>query len=162
MKKKYYIFYLLLFILTFIDQITKALVIKFLSVSKSLILINNFLKFYYIKNTGISFGIFSGKQLMIIIVTFIIISYLIYDLVKNINNKKIFISTILIVSGALGNLIDRVFRGYVVDFISFTLFGKEMAIFNVADVFITFGVILYILNIIMEGKYGKDSNKRRK
>ncbi len=162
MKKKYYIFYLFLFILTFIDQITKALVIKFLSVSKSLILINNFLKFYYIKNTGISFGIFSGKQLMIIIVTFIIISYLIYDLVKNINNKKIFISTILIVSGALGNLIDRVFRGYVVDFISFTLFGKEMAIFNVADVFITFGVILYILNIIMEGKYGKDSNKRRK
>ena len=162
MKKKYYIFYLLLFILTFIDQITKALVIKFLSVSKSLILINNFLKFCYIKNTGISFGIFSGKQLMIIIVTFIIISYLLYDLVKNINNKKIFISTMLIVSGALGNLIDRVFRGYVVDFISFTLFGKEMAIFNVADVFITFGVILYILNIIMEGKYGKDSNKRRK
>ena len=162
MKKKYCIFYLLLFILTFIDQITKALVIKFLSVSKSLILIKNFLKFCYIKNTGISFGIFSGKQLMIIIVTFMIISYLIYDFVKNINNKKIFISTILIVSGALGNLIDRVFRGYVVDFISFTLFGKEMAIFNVADIFITFGVILYILNIIMEGKYGKDSNKGRK
>lgn len=158
MKKKLFLFYIILINLVFLDQITKFLIIKYLTINNSIILIRNFLKFYYIKNTGISFGMLGGKQLLIIIITFIIIAYLIYDLTKNINNKKSFISTMLIVSGALGNLIDRVFRGYVVDFISFTLFGKEMAIFNVADVLITFGVIIYIYNLIVEGKHGKNSN----
>ncbi len=158
MKKKLFLFYIILINLVFLDQITKFLIIKYLTINNSIILIRNFLKFYYIKNTGISFGMLGGKQLLIIIITFIIIAYLMHDLTKNINNKKSFISTMLIVSGALGNLIDRVFRGYVVDFISFTLFGKEMAIFNVADILITFGVIIYIYNLIVEGKHGKNSN----
>ena len=65
----------------------------------------------------------------------------------------------LIISGALGNLIDRVFRGYVVDFISFILFNKEMAIFNVADAFITIGVVILLIYIFKEGKYERSNNK---
>ena len=60
--------------------------------------------------------------------------FLINELNKNIKDKLYLITIPLIIGGALGNLIDRVFRGYVVDFISFTLFNKEMAIFNVADI----------------------------
>lgn len=65
----------------------------------------------------------------------------------------------LIVSGALGNLIDRIFRGYVIDFISFTLFNREMAIFNIADTLITFGIIMYIWILFMEGKNERNSSK---
>ena len=160
MKKKYIIFILSVLLLVIFDQISKYLVTSTLS-KNGLILIPNFLKFIYIKNTGISFGMLSGNQIIIIILTVLIVIYLIYELLNN-NNKKLFISSILIIGGALGNLIDRVFRTYVVDFISFTLFGKEMAIFNLADIFITFGVIVYFYNLLMEGKNERNSSRRRK
>lgn len=156
MKKRYYI--LLIFILCILDQVSKLLVVKYLNGNDSLIIINNFLKLLYIKNTGISFGILSGMRLTIIVLSIMIIGYMIYELVKS-NNKLHLISVILIISGAFGNLIDRIFRGYVVDFISFSFFGYEASIFNIADSFITIGIILYIINILLEGKYGKDKSK---
>ena len=114
--------------------------------------------FNYIQNIGISFGILSGMRFFIIGFSILIIGYMIYEFIKE--NKKInLIAISLIISGALGNLIDRVFRGYVVDFISFTLFKKEMSIFNVADSFITIGVIIYIICLFMEGKYERNSSK---
>ena len=116
---------------------------------------NNFLKFSYIRNTGASFGIFSGNTIFIIILSLIIIAYIIYELIKHSNNMLYKVTCILILGGAFGNLIDRLFRGYVVDFISFTLFNKEMAIFNVADIFVTFGVLLYIYIILIEGAVWK-------
>ena len=149
MKKKYYI--VLVFVLCFIDQISKLLVVKYLGNNDSLIIINNFLKFLYIKNTGISFGILSGKVYLIIILSLMIIAYMIREFIKS-NNKLHLISVVLIISGAFGNLIDRLFRGFVVDFVSFSFFGYEASIFNIADSYITIGVILYIISIIMEGR----------
>jgi signal peptidase II len=64
----------------------------------------------------------------------------------------------LILSGAFGNLIDRVVRGYVVDFISFTIFGHKMAIFNVADICVVLGVILYIFLMFVEGRKNDEEN----
>ena len=157
MKKKYYI--LLIFVLCLFDQISKLLVIRYLGNNDSFIIINNFLKFLYIKNTGISFGILSGKVYLIICLSVLIIGYMIYEFIKS-KNRLHLISTVLIISGAFGNLIDRVFRGYVVDFISFSFFGYEASIFNVADSFITIGVILYIINILMEGKYERISSRK--
>ena len=84
---------------------------------------------------------------------------MIYEFIKT-NNKCGIISSSLIISGALGNLIDRLFRGYVVDFFSFTIFKKEMAIFNVADSFITIGVIIYIIVLFMEGKNERIKSKK--
>jgi len=156
MKKKYYL--LLIIGLVLLDQFSKLLVVKYLSNNDSLIIINNLLKFLYIKNDGISFGILSGMRIPIILLSLLIIAYMIYEYIHS-NNKIHLISVILIISGALGNLIDRIFRGFVVDFISFSFFGYEASIFNIADSFITIGVIIYIINIIMEGKYGKNSSK---
>lgn len=162
MKKRniYIIIFILLLII--LDQFTKILVINSFNEGDSLILINNFLKFYYIKNTGISFGLFSGKVLIVIFVTIFIMFYIMYEMFVKKNNKMILLSGSLILSGAIGNLIDRVFRGFVVDFISFTLFGKEMAVFNVADMLITFGVIVYLIDLLLEGKNEKNRSKRRK
>ena len=76
---------------------------------------------------------------------------MIYEFIKS-DNKILLFSSSLIISGAFGNLIDRIFRGYVIDFISFTLFKNEMPIFNIADIFITFGVGIYLVFLFMEGK----------
>jgi len=145
-------------ILILLDFITKFLIIHFFNVNEGITLINNFLKFIYIKNTGAAFGLLNNNIYILIIITIALIVYLIYELIKC-KNKLYFFSYLLILCGALGNLIDRVFRGYVVDFISFTLFGHEMAIFNVADIYITFGVIIFIYSIFKEGKHERNNHK---
>ena len=145
-------------VLILLDFLTKFLIIHSFNINEGIILINNFLKFIYIKNSGAAFGLLNNNIYVLIIITIALISYLIYELIKC-NNKLYFFSYLLILCGALGNLIDRVFRGYVVDFISFTLFGREMAIFNVADIYITFGVILFIFSIFKEGKHERNNHK---
>ena len=151
MKKRNIIIILSILLLVILDQLTKLLVIKLIPLNDSVILIKNFLKFYYIRNTGAAFGMFSGYTIILILITLGVL----YFLYKEIKNNKIDIlsisSFVLIFAGAIGNLIDRVFRHYVIDFISFTLFKREMAIFNVADIYITFGVALIMYSIIKEG-----------
>ena len=159
MKKKIYLCFILIIIFILLDQLSKLLIIDSFNVNDKLILIDNFLKFYYIKNTGISFGILNNQRFIIIILTLFIIMYVVYDTIKSSkSNIRLFCSS-LIIGGALGNLIDRVFRGYVIDFISFTLFKKEMAIFNMADIFITIGIFIYIYILIMEGKNERNSSR---
>ncbi|MBQ6284987.1 MAG: signal peptidase II [Bacilli bacterium] len=143
---------ILLFIV--IDFVSKILVINLLK-SNTLIIINNFLKFTYIKNMGAAFGILSGNIILLIIITLFFIYYIIKELKNNSDKKLSIISYALILSGAIGNLIDRVFRGYVVDFISFTIFGREMAVFNVADSYITIGVILLLISMFKENLWKK-------
>lgn len=159
MKKRLLIYFVVIIILVLLDQLTKLLIINSFDVNDKLVLINNFLKFYYIQNTGISFGILSNQKFIIILLTILIMIYVLYETNKNKDNKLYVFSSMLIVSGALGNLIDRIFRGYVIDFISFTLFNREMAIFNIADTLITFGIIMYIWILFMEGKNERNSSK---
>ena len=137
---------LLLICLVLIDFISKLLIINYLK--NDFIIINNFLKFSYIKNTGAAFGIMGDSTIVLIVVTLIFIYYIIREMRANKLNKLSMYSYTLILGGALGNLIDRIFRGYVVDFISFTIFNKEMAIFNVADILITIGIVLYVIDLI--------------
>lgn len=162
MKKRYYFSLIVIFILIVFDQLTKLLIVKNYSLNGSVIIIKNFLKFYYINNYGASFGIFGGKTIFIVFLTLLILLYLLKSIQKDKNNRLLLFSSILIFGGAIGNLIDRVFRGYVIDFISFTLFNNEMPIFNLADIYITFGVILYLYMLFMEGKNERNSNRRRK
>ena len=147
MKKKYIFIILFCLLLILIDFISKYLVISLIS-NKTIIIIKNFLKFLYVKNTGAAFGIMSGNIIILVIVTLILLFYIIKEVKNNVDNKWILISYLLILSGAIGNLIDRIFRGYVVDFISFTLFDKEMAVFNIADSYITIGVFLLIILLL--------------
>ena len=148
MKKRYIIITLLLIIL---DQLSKYFIVRNFHVYDEWIIIKNFLKFEYVQNTGISFGFFSGGRIVIIIASLVVIGFMIYDLLHE-QTKIHYFSCLLILSGALGNLIDRIFRGYVVDFVSFTIVGHKMAIFNLADICVVFGVILYIILMFLEGR----------
>ena len=88
-------------------------------------------------NTGITFGIFKGYNILFIFIILLIIGLVIYLYKKD---KKYCLAYGLILAGAFGNLIDRVFRGFVVDFIDFRIWP----IFNLADAFVTIGVLLLI------------------
>ena len=150
MKKKY--LYIVLFIvgLVLIDQVSKLLVVNYLS--DKIVLINNFFSLDYVKNTGAAFGFFSGNIFFLVLITLALVIYLIYELKQNIDKKFNLVFIILIISGAIGNLIDRVFRGFVVDFISFILFNSQMPVFNIADIFVTCGVTGLIFVIFKEEK----------
>ena len=150
MKKKY--LYIVLFIvgLVLIDQVSKLLVVNYLS--DKIVLINNFFSLDYVKNTGAAFGFFSGNIFFLVLITLALVIYLIYELKQNIDKKFNLVFIILIISGAIGNLIDRVFRGVVVDFISFILFNSQMPVFNIADIFVTCGVAGLIFVIFKEEK----------
>ena len=152
MKRRYVIITVILIIL---DQLSKYFIVRHFNVYDEWIIIKNFLKFEYVQNTGISFGLFSGGGLIIIIATLGVIGFMIYDFLGE-ESKIHNFSCMLILSGAIGNLIDRIFRGYVVDFISFTILNHKMAIFNIADICVVVGILLYIVLMFVEGKKSKD------
>lgn len=160
MKKKY--LYIVLFIigLVLIDQVSKLLVVNYLS--DKIVLINNFFSLDYVKNTGAAFGFFSGNIFFLVLITLALVIYLIYELKQNIDKKFNLVFIILIISGAIGNLIDRVFRGFVVDFISFILFNSQMPVFNIADIFVTCGVAGLIFVIFKEEKVWKSISLLKK
>ena len=161
MKKKYIIISLLILLLILFDQGIKLLVLKTI-VDKPVIIIDNFLKFIYIKNTGAAFGFLGNSTNILVILTVMLLYYLINEIRRNIDSKLSIVSLSLIISGAIGNLIDRLFRGYVIYYISFTLFKREMAVINSADIFISFGVILLMYIIIRDGRSERISSRRKR
>lgn len=146
MKKK--IFIISLFVLLF-DQIIKALATKYLT---NMSIIPGVLSLIYAKNEGVAFSMFWGDRWFIIILSVLLIAILLWILNKDYlkekkeNKLKNFTFGVLI-GGIFGNLFDRVLRGYVIDYVALNIFGYSFPIFNLADVFITVGVILMILNL---------------
>lgn len=159
MKKKYIKIINYIVMLSFVDQLIKFFVIRNIKGSE-IVIIKNFFKLTYLENDGAAFGIMGGSTIILVIVSAILIWYIINELKKNINNKLSIISFILVLSGSIGNLIDRLFYGYVIDYLSFKLFNMYMPVFNFADALITIGVFLLIITIIKEEKDGVSSRKK--
>lgn len=149
--------YLCAGILVAIDQLIKLFVINNIK-DNSIIIIKGFLKFWYCENEGVAFSIGDGHVPVFIVVNIIIIVGLIiyYETNKKMYNQisKMFFT--MVIAGGTSNLLDRIFRGYVVDFIDVNDF-IDFAIFNVADIFIVCGIIGMITCLII--KEIKDSKK---
>ena len=145
-------------IIILLDQITKILVIN-----ENIILIPNLLLFTYTQNTGTAFGIGSNNAIIIIILNIIVLGVIIKFLKERKDDVEmnIFISLILIASGGISNLIDRIFRGYVVDFIDVNLFNFPN--FNLADISIIIGIgilLIVIIKSFFSGKTIKNYGKK--
>lgn len=156
MKK---IIFLLSLILT--DQLSKYLILKNFSIGESLNLLP-ILDIYLILNTGIAFSLFNdggtfGRWILVFLV-FLVCLYLVYILITEYLTKYESVALLMILSGGIGNLIDRTFRGSVVDFINFYYESYSFYIFNFADTFITIGVIVYLLDIFVS-KSKKNGNQ---
>ena len=153
-----YAFYVLFVtILVIIDQYVKNLVVSNIELGKQIPLIDNFFSLTHVRNYGAGFSILQNERVFLIVLSCVAIIVLSYLLIKAKKNDTLsIISYILIISGALGNLIDRVRLGYVVDFLDFKIFGYDYPVFNVADSFITVGCFVLIIMVILESKNAKD------
>ena len=146
MKK---VFFLIL--LVFADQISKYLIVQTLTLGENINVLP-FLDFYLIFNTGIAFSFFDeggelGRWILVFLVLLVCL-YLVNVLISEELRKYETLALLMILSGGLGNLIDRVVWGHVIDFIHFYYENYSFYIFNLADTFITIGVIIYILDLL--------------
>ena len=133
-------------ILLVIDQISKILVVKLIDINHPIEVIKNFFYLTYTHNTGAAFSILTGQRIFLILIAIVILIILINYIRKNqVKEKLDIISFSLIIGGSLGNLIDRIVRGYVVDFLDFKIFGYNFPVFNLADTFIVVGVFLLLI-----------------
>ena len=145
--------------LTAADQIIKYFVLLYLKPVGSVGVINGFLEWDYVENTGAAFGSFSGNTALLSIITaVIIIAGIAAIILKKINNKFLLQTATVIIAGGLGNLIDRIFRGYVVDFIKVLFI--DFPVFNFADILVTCGSFMLIIYLIID--IYKDSRKKSK
>ena len=138
----------LIILLLVLDQISKVLISSNLALGESLNLLP-FLNFTLIHNTGIAFSLFDEggniSRWLLVIVVSAILAYLLFLMYKKTpKNWPELMSLILISSGGLGNLVDRAFLGYVVDFIHVFYQDYSFYVFNLADSYITVGIILYL------------------
>lgn len=110
--------------------------------------INDFFSITKVYNYGASWNILSGYRLLLIIVTIIVLIVLVcYEKKFKINNRNI-LAFSLVYSGIIGNLLDRIFNGYVIDFLDFKILGYDYPVFNFADIWIVCGIILIFVAIM--------------
>lgn len=145
-------FFILIIILICIDQISKFLVV-FNKDDLPKTIIKNFLNITYCENRGIAFGLASGYVQLFSIITLVIIVAILIFVCINFKKINTFLSIGigLLISGGVGNLIDRLIRSYVVDFIDFGDF-INFPVFNIADIFVVIGVIVIGISCLKNEK----------
>ena len=132
-------------LLVVIDQLTKLYALNVIKPQGFVKVIDNFYYFTYVENRGAAFGMLQNKQWFFIAVTVVILGVLIGVLVKyKIEGKLFYTAVVLVFAGGIGNLIDRVFRGYVVDFLQFSFFPP---VCNLADYYITVGAVMLVISV---------------
>lgn len=140
-----------------LDQLIKYLVAVNLKPVGSVEVIPNLFSLTYVENKGAAFGIMSNMRWVFIVFTLIIIAILIYIIIKNKIQSKLFnISAILLIGGGIGNLIDRIFFGYVIDYLSVSFFPP---VCNFADYCITAGTVILVIYLIFYSDFFKKKTK---
>jgi len=125
------------------DQLSKYLVASLMEVGQSITVIRNFLSVTYVRNPGAAFGMLPYQTAFFIIITVVVVIFIIYYYrILAENHKWLRFGLALQLGGALGNLIDRIREGYVVDFIDFTIWPP---VFNLADSAIVIGIGVFLI-----------------
>lgn len=159
--KKYYIIIVIAFIL--IDQLSKMYITKTGLVSEnnlSFSIIENVLSISYVENRGGAFGIGQGNTIAFVIANIIVLAMILKFVItqKETMNKILGIALALILSGGISNLIDRIWRGFVLDFIDFSAMIK-LPVFNIADSIIIAGWILLVIDTLIHYAKNKEEGK---
>jgi signal peptidase II len=141
MKKKYPKILATAFIIVLLDQLTKFFVRKNFQLNESIVIIKNIFHLTYVTNTGSAFGLFKGINIFFIFFSVIVIFLLLYFIKKTNKKEKLMMFAFgLLLAGTVGNLIDRIIHGAVIDFIDF----RVWPVFNIADIAITVSVFILI------------------
>lgn len=147
-------------LLIVIDQIVKILVINKMALQQSITIINNFFNITYVRNTGAAWSILSGNVLLLIMISVLALVTIYYYLIKDKDLNKIdIVSYSMLIGGIIGNLIDRIVHGYVIDYLDFTIFNYNFPIFNIADTLIVISIIIIGISLIV-GEY-REQNRNK-
>jgi signal peptidase II len=140
-----------------LDQWTKWLIIKNLEIGESITIIDHFFYITSHRNTGAAWGILEGQMWFFYVITTIVIIAILYYMKKSTEEGKLFkFALALMLGGAIGNFIDRIFRKEVVDFIHTFPFGYNFPIFNIADSSLVIGVALLMIYMVIEERKSKE------
>lgn len=148
-KTKNLICIIVIVALVVIDQAIKLWIKSRFNVGQSVSVIDNFFSLTYVQNSGAAFGILRDRRYVFLILSTVIIAGLFVVLVKS-RNVLTIASICLIIAGAIGNMIDRLVYGYVVDMFDFH--GIWKYVFNFADVCVVCGVIMFSILTLLEGE----------
>lgn len=141
-------FFLISAVVVIIDQLSKYYMVQFLSSGIVYPIIGNILELTFVKNKGAAFGILQNQTVLFVIITIMVSIALIYLLITVPGQFIIKLSLSMILGGAIGNLIDRIRLGYVVDFIHIT----HWPVFNIADMCIVFGSVILAIYVFFNEK----------
>src|SRR3989338_1808323 len=142
MDKKYAVIIPIGLLIVILDQLTKYIIKHNFRLNESIPIIKNILHLTYITNTGSAFGLFKGLNWFFVLFSVIVIIAIFYYLKKIVKSKKLLQFAVgLLLGGTIGNLIDRIAYGAVVDFIDF----RVWPVFNIADSAVTISVILMVV-----------------
>ena len=143
-------------IIVIIDQVLKIVIDNILSINESIQVIPNVFYITKVYNTGAAWSLFEGSGILLIIIA-IVAFFLLLKYQKNTRSSVNILAFALIYGGLVGNLIDRVIYGYVIDYLHIYIFGFSFPVFNLADMAIVVGFLLIIIAIIKGEEH--DSSK---
>ena len=135
------------------DLLVKKAIFEYVDLHK-FIYVTSFLDITHIHNFGVSFGLFAGiiSPLILVLISSLVVIFLFYLMIISKDSLEK-MGLVVIIAGAMGNIIDRLFNGYVIDFIYFHYKDFYWPAFNFADIYITIGIIMILLSIINKIKY---------
>ncbi len=164
MKRKYWVLLIFCFGILFLDQLTKSMIVQRLPLYQRVEVIPGFFNIIHVRNTGGAFGIFGGEKgglgsILFVVVSLIAVGAIIFFFIKiREAERTLALSFSLVLSGAMGNLIDRLRYGEVVDFLDFHLSTYHWPAFNVADSAICIGIGLMALELLKRDKKKREGS----
>ena len=154
MKKSNVILVIILVsVLLGLDLSLKYLVSSYLNTVN---IIDNFFSLTYVLNDGAAFSLFASRTYLLILIALICLFFIIYELKNNLDDRVLSIGYSLVLAGLLGNFIDRLIDGYIIDYLSFKILGYSYPIFNLADILIVVGIVIVIIKEILKERGKKD------
>ncbi len=153
MKKKSILSIISIILLTVFDQLVKFIVDAKMAVGESVDIIKGVFSITYVQNRGAAWGSFYGKRifLLLLTITILVATVIVYiKMMKYDNFKPLRVCSIILISGALGNIIDRVIHGFVIDMLDFNLI--KFPVFNVADIYVTCSIVAILILILFKYK----------
>lgn len=147
---------LLSIVLVLVDQLTKYMIVKSMEIGESIPIIGEILKITSHRNYGAAWGMLQNQMMFFYIITVIVLIALCYFYYKEAADNLLMQSGLMLIfAGAIGNFIDRLFRGNVVDFIDTKIINYDFPIFNVADSCLTIGVFILLYELLFNQKEEK-------
>lgn len=143
-----------------LDRATKYLAVSFIGLGESKVALDGVLNFTYIQNKGMAFGLLADKRYIFIIVSAVLLVAIVAFLFvyRKQANTWLKVSCGLVLGGGIGNMIDRIALGYVIDFIDFRLFSFWNWVFNIADACVCIGVFMLIIYLLIDARIAKRDN----